>query len=108
MRAAPNADPISCAFGGTKSPHALCSEDDVAAKEAAMSSATQTTSTPRGVYTGSPLCAPRGGRRFYQCPICGGWVDSSDPRQMAEHEGEAPAAPPVTDSPPAPPLAEAS
>jgi hypothetical protein len=41
---------------------------------------------PRGTYTGSPLCAPRSGRRFYQCPICGGWVDSTDPRQTMEHE----------------------
>jgi hypothetical protein len=41
----------------------------------------------RGTYTGSPLCAPRGGRRFYQCPICGGWVDSADHAQVAEHEG---------------------
>jgi hypothetical protein len=79
-----------------------------AANEAAMSSTTQTTSSPRGTYTGNALCAPRGGRRFFQCPICGGWVDSSDARQMAEHEGEAPTLPPVTESPPAPPLAEAS
>jgi Zn-finger nucleic acid-binding protein len=41
---------------------------------------------PRGNYTGSPLCAPRSGRRFYQCPICGGWVDSADLAQMVEHE----------------------
>jgi hypothetical protein len=64
------------------------------------------TSSPRGSYTGNALCAPRSGRRFYQCPICGGWVDSADPLQMAEHEGEVPAMPP--ESPPAPPLAEAS
>jgi hypothetical protein len=48
------------------------------------------TSSPRGTYTGNALCAPRGGRRFFQCPVCGGWVDSSDAQQMAEHEGEAP------------------
>jgi hypothetical protein len=33
---------------------------------------------PRGTYTGNPIVAPRAGRRFYQCPICGGWVDSND------------------------------
>jgi hypothetical protein len=41
---------------------------------------------PRGSYTGSPLCAPPSGKRFYQCPICGGWVDSMDVVQMTEHE----------------------
>lgn len=48
------------------------------------------TSSPRGIYTGNVLCTPRSGQRFYQCPICGGWVDSSDALQMAEHEGEVP------------------
>jgi hypothetical protein len=61
-------------------------------------------SSLRGTYTGNALCAPRGGRRFFQCPICGGWVDSSDVQQMAEHEGEVP---PIAE-PPSAPLAEAS
>jgi hypothetical protein len=56
-----------------------------AASEAAMNSALP---SPRGSYTGNALCAPRNGRRFFQCPVCGGWVDSTDPQQVAEHEGE--------------------
>jgi hypothetical protein len=44
----------------------------------------------RGSYTGAPLCEPRAGKRFYQCPICGGWVDSTDLKQVAEHEGNTP------------------
>jgi hypothetical protein len=72
-----------------------------------MNAPAPTVAFPRGDYTGNPLCAPRNGRRFYQCPICGGWVDSTDPLQMAEHEGKIPLTP-VAESPPVPPLAEAS
>ena len=67
------------------------------------------TSSPRGIYTGNVLCTPRSGHRFYQCPICGGWVDSTNLKQMAEHEGEAPPALATQpEQPLAPPLAEAS
>lgn len=53
-----------------------------------MNAPAATAALPRGDYTGNPLCAPpRHGRRFYQCRICGGWVDSTDARQVAEHEG---------------------
>jgi hypothetical protein len=48
----------------------------------------QTTIVPRGSYTGTPLCRPRGGGHFYQCPICGGWVDATDPHEVIAHEGE--------------------
>ena len=49
----------------------------------------QTTVIPRGTYTGVPLCGPRTSQRFYQCPICGGWVDGADMHQVMEHEGGA-------------------
>jgi hypothetical protein len=49
----------------------------------------ETSVIPRGTYTGTPLCRPRGSQRFYQCPICGGWVDGTDMRQVIEHEGGA-------------------
>ena len=56
-----------------------------------MTAPVQTIVIPRGIYTGAPLCRPRGGGRFYQCPICGGWVDGADLRQVNEHEGGMPA-----------------
>jgi hypothetical protein len=52
-----------------------------------MNAPVSLTALPRGNYTDSPLCAPRSGKRFYQCPICGGWVDSADLAQVVEHEG---------------------
>jgi hypothetical protein len=54
-----------------------------------MTAPVETSVIPRGSYTGEPLCRPRDGRRFYQCPICGGWVDGADMRQVMEHEGAA-------------------
>ena len=56
----------------------------------------ETSAIPRGTYTGAPLCRPRGRDRFYQCPICGGWLDGTDMRQVMEHEG---IAAPITDLP---------
>ena len=53
-----------------------------------MTSQAPTPASPCGSYTGTPLCQPRNDRRFYQCPVCGGWVDSTDPRQLAEHEAQ--------------------
>jgi hypothetical protein len=41
-----------------------------------------------GEYTGKPLGQPDGRRRFYQCAVCGGWVDSFDAGQVAEHDGQ--------------------
>jgi hypothetical protein len=52
-----------------------------------MNAPTLPTALPRGSYTGAPLGGPRPGHRFYQCRICGGWVDSHDLIQVAEHEG---------------------
>jgi hypothetical protein len=54
-----------------------------------MTALVQTSVIPRGTYTGTPLCRPRGNERFYQCPICGGWIDAADPHQVMEHEGGA-------------------
>lgn len=59
---------------------------------------------PRGSYTHQPLFRLNGKGRFYQCPICGGWVDGADVQQVIEHEGKPVAAQPDHGGP----LAEAS
>ena len=41
--------------------------------------------TPSVAYAEIPLQA-RNGRRFYQCRTCGGWVDSTDARRIADHD----------------------
>jgi hypothetical protein len=53
-----------------------------------MTSSAQTTAIPRGPYMGRALCRPKDGARFFQCPICGGWVDGDDLWQVSLHEGQ--------------------
>lgn len=53
-----------------------------------MTSSAHTTAILRGPYTGKALCRPKDGARFFQCPICGGWVDSDDLCQVSQHEGQ--------------------
>jgi hypothetical protein len=47
--------------------------------------------TPNTAYAETPL-QPRNGRRFCQCRTCGGWVDSTDIQQLAEHDLDLPSA----------------
>jgi hypothetical protein len=51
-----------------------------------MTFTADTADATRGASTGALLQRPRPDRQFYQCPTCGGWVDSTDPIQVARHE----------------------
>ena len=42
---------------------------------------------PSAAYAEIPR-QPNNGRRFFQCRTCGGWVDTTDARQMADHDAD--------------------